>query len=155
MGYDVSGRLVDAFIAIVIMIFVPLAWFGGCFMILRQEYGQKLTEEFVEDVCRLGCISQERYEAYTYHLSLFGKMPDIKLSRSVNVTEPVYENEFFTGQVINYRTDAYTEQILSLMAALGEYDLNRGDIFRVECSNGKGTFAAVAVGAVDGKKPSD
>lgn len=153
MGYDVTGRLLDCFVAAVIMFLIPVIWCAGGFVYLRQEYGSMLTRQFVNEVCVMGSVRPETYEAYLYRMSAIGPVPDIEMVRTVNVYEPVYICDECTGEVVSYESKAYTEQILRTMYEFGIYEFNLGDGFMVSYCNGAGTFGTCECGTVDGRVP--
>lgn len=157
MGFDVTGRLLDILAALIVMIFVPMAWFAGCFEILRQEYAMQTAREFADEICCMGSITSETFDAYTHRMNCFGEQAVLQLSRTAYVIEPVYENGVFTGQVREYASDVYNDRILDILASKGKYAFNRGDIVRVAFYGKRGTFFATAVGCVQGiqSEPED
>lgn len=150
MGYDVTGRLLDCFVTAVIMFLIPVIWCAGGFMFLKQEYGCLITKNFVNEVCTMGSIRPETYEAYLYRMGCVGDVPKIEMTRTVNVYEPVYIGNECTGEVVSYESKAYTEQILSTMYEFGIYEFNRGDGFMVSYINSAGTYGAYECGTIDG-----
>lgn len=123
---DSLGRVVGILIAVCLMFFVPILYFGERQETLEQLYLLTETTDFVDTVRLTGTLDQEVYQAYCKKLEGLSGRYEIKMTHQTRRLELVQS----TLQLI--REEYYQEQMLEELNRTGEYFFEEGDFFRVE-----------------------
>ncbi len=126
------GVVADILIVIAVMFIFPIIWAAQKGDYLAQKGAETLTYEFCTNVCSRGYVDDTIYREFTDALSSTGGVYQITLCHKQIIYEPEYEAGVFTGEVMSYADETYTEAILSkVYGGNGAYLMNKGDVFEV------------------------
>lgn len=127
------GVVADIVIVIAVMFIFPIIWAAQKGDYLAQKGAETITYEFCTNVCSRGYIDDTLYREFTDALSSTGGVYKITLVHKQIIYEPEYESGVFTGNVMTYNDETYTEAILSRIygGGSGAYLMNKGDVFEV------------------------
>lgn len=127
------GVIADIVIIIAVMFIFPMIWAAQKGDYLSQKGAETIAYEFCTNVCSRGYIDDTLYSEFTDALSSTGGVYKITLVHKQIIYEPEYESGVFTGNVMSYNDETYTEAILSRIygGGNGAYLMNKGDVFEV------------------------
>lgn len=127
------GVIADIVIIIAVMFIFPMIWAAQKGDYLSQKGAETIAYEFCTNVCSRGYIDDTLYSEFTDALSSTGGVYKITLVHKQIIYEPEYESGVFTGNVMSYNDETYTEAILSRIygGGKGAYLMNKGDVFEV------------------------
>lgn len=127
------GVIADIVIIIAVMFIFPMIWAAQKGDYLSQKGAETIAYEFCTNVCSRGYVDDTLYSEFTDALSSTGGVYKITLVHKQIIYEPEYESGVFTGNVMSYNDETYTEAILSRIygGGNGAYLMNKGDVFEV------------------------
>ncbi len=126
------SKLVSVVIVVAVLFLFPIIWAAQKGDYLSQKKAEKVVYDFVTNVCDRGYIDDTLYEAFMANLSSTGNTYKIEMMHRQNIYEPEYSGATFTGNVMEYVSEAYTAQILgAVYDGNGAYLMNKGDTFEV------------------------
>ncbi len=126
------GVVADILIVIAVMFIFPIIWAAQKGDYLSQKGAETLAYEFCTNVCSRGYVDDTLYSEFTEALSSTGGVYRITLCHKQIIYEPEYVSGAFTGNVMSYNDETYTEAILSkVYGGNGAYLMNKGDVFEV------------------------
>ncbi len=123
---DSIGRIVGIFIAVCLMFFLPLVYFGERQDSLEQMYLITETTDFVDTVRMTGTLDKEVYRAFCQ------KIGNMSGSYEVRMTHQSRRLEIADARLQLVREEVYQEQIVETLEKIGQYAFEEGDFFRVE-----------------------
>ncbi len=123
---DSIGRIVGIFIAVCLMFFLPLIYFGERQDTLEQMYLITETTDFVDTVRMTGVLDKEVYQVFCRKIAKMSGDYKVKMSHQSRRLEIVDERL----QLV--RGEFYQEQILEVLEKKEKYAFQEGDFFRVE-----------------------
>ncbi len=134
MSQNPLGKVVDILVAIIALFFIPFMWVTGKTEQLENNYSRAVIDNFAERIAVNGYMTTEDYEDLVAQLSKTSRRYNIEFKHASATFEPEYDSGTFTGNVMEYMDEAYTDEILSAMDDHGAYLMELGDSFTVSIS---------------------
>ena len=128
------GTIIDMLLVVVVMFLFPVIWMAQKSDYLVNTQAQNATNEFITNVCERGYLDEEMYKAFMTNLSAGGTVYKVDMEHRQTVFEPEYEAGVFTGNVMEYEDEHFTDDILDALYDKGAYLLDKGDTFTVTIS---------------------
>ena len=145
MGSDFIGKTTDIVAAIIVMMVIPVLWGLGTENELLLRFAACRAQEFAEDACFSGSITSERYDVFLRSLSAAGGTFFVEMECEIPCSEPVYENDIFTGRISRYSSYASNGAILDEINSRGQCRMSQGTVFRIRIRKGKLSRSVSAV----------
>lgn len=125
------GTIIDMLLVVIVMFLFPVIWMAQKSDYLVNTQAQNATNEFITNVCERGYLDEEMYKAFMTNLSAGGTVYSVDMEHRQTVFEPEYAAGAFTGNVMEYEKEQFTDTILETIYDKGAYLLDKGDTFKV------------------------
>lgn len=137
---ETFSKAVGITIFVVALFMFPMMYHAQKYDTVVQSYVTGVTNDFVEDVCEKGCLTQDDYSNFIADLNKSGNLYTVEMSYVRDNVMPEYKlssKDVATDLVKKVQIESTTEDIMSKLfeSTSSEFKMSKGNYFSVKVYN--------------------